>query len=71
VYVTAPTLTVAVAVDEQDRIVTGPPIVRRFRGQELARLTYWLRLQGGGVSVEELPRAGQFDAGGGVGNAAS
>ena len=42
-YVSCPRFTVAVAVDSQGLIRTGPPIVRKFAGQSLQRLVQWCR----------------------------
>lgn len=35
-YVSAPSMTVSVDVDRNGRIVGGPPIVRRWYGQQLS-----------------------------------
>ena len=41
-YITSPRMTVLVRVDDDGIIRGGPPIVRRFVGQDVLRLRKWL-----------------------------
>lgn len=40
-------MTVTVGVDDEGVVRTAPPIVRKFIGQHVSRLTAWMRKQPG------------------------
>lgn len=45
-YLSTPKMTISVAVDENDIIKGGAPIIKRFTGQPLDNLLDWLKKQG-------------------------
>ena len=46
-YLSSRAMTVMVEVDETERIVRTPPIVRTFIGQPVENLIHWMKKQGG------------------------
>ena len=53
-WCSSPRMTVAVELDESDRIIDGPPVVRRFIGQPMAHLVRWMRTRHGGGQLVQL-----------------
>lgn len=56
-YVSSRSMTCAVQLDDNDTVVTAPPILRRFVGQPARNLGDWLRQQG----AVEFTRIGDLD----------
>lgn len=46
-------MTVAVRINEDDKIVEAPPIVKRFTGQPLENLALWMNKKDG-FRIEEM-----------------
>jgi hypothetical protein len=54
-------MTIYVDIDRDGIILEGSPIVKRFFGQKMDRLTSWMRAQGG-FQMEEIKTYGKtFD----------
>jgi len=51
-YLSTPKMTISVAVDENDIIKGGTPIIKRFTGQSFGNLLDWLKKQGEVIMIE-------------------